>query len=167
MRITLEYSTVGRALRREECRRGIQFWRAVACLFLLISGTRIEGSVTSSDALHNWPQWRGPLANGMAPYANPPIQWSEKKNISWKVLLPGKGHSSPIIFGDQVFVVAAVPVGEAQKPVYDTAEGTHDSVPVTHRHQFTISALNRESGNVRWKNVLREEFPHEGGHETG
>src|SRR3954453_18240063 len=127
----------------------------------------MEGSAASWDALRYWPQWRGPLANGVAPYANPPIEWSEKKNISWKVLLPGKGHSSPIIFGDQVFLVAAVPVGEAQKPVYDTAEGTHDSVPVTHRHQFTILALSRESGNVLWKNVLREEFPHEGGHETG
>ena len=120
-----------------------------------------------ADALHNWPQWRGPLANGVAPHANPPIEWSEKKNVRWKVPIPGKSHSTPIIFGDRIFVISAVPVGESQKPVYDNAPGTHDNVGVTQRHQFIVLALSRKSGEVLWKKVLREEFPHEGGHETG
>jgi len=64
-------------------------------------------------------------------------------------------------------VLAAVPVGEAQKPVYDDAPGVHDSVPVTHRHQFVVFAINRQDGSLSWKKVLREEWPHEGGHETG
>jgi len=135
----------------------------LACLLAFSSAA----SVSTPEALRNWPQWRGPLANGVAPHANPPIEWSEKKNIRWKVFLPGKSHSTPIIFGERVFLIAAVPVGEAQKPVYDNAPGTHDNLPVTHRHQFTLFALSRQSGNVLWKKVLREEFPHEGGHETG
>ena len=64
-------------------------------------------------------------------------------------------------------VTAAVPVGEAQKPVYDSAPGVHDSVPVTHRHQFVALAVSRRDGSVSWKKVLREEWPHEGGHVTG
>jgi outer membrane protein assembly factor BamB len=121
----------------------------------------------STAPLDSWPQWRGPLASGVAPRANPPIHWSETNNIRWKIALPGKAHSSPIVFGDSVYLVAALPVGEAQKPVYDDAPGVHDSVPVTHRHQFLALALSRRDGKILWTKVLREEWPHEGGHETG
>ena len=92
--------------------------------------------------------------------------WSETNNVLWKIPLPGKGHSTPIVYGDFVFVTAASAVGDAQKPVYDKAPGTHDNVPVTHRHQFLVAALSRRDGKLVWKKVVREEFPHEGGHET-
>jgi outer membrane protein assembly factor BamB len=117
--------------------------------------------------LHNWPQWRGPLANGVAPYARPPVHWSETNNVRWKLALAGKSHSSPIVFGDSIFLMGAVPVGDAQKPVYDSAPGTHDSVAVTHRHQYLVMAVSREKGKVLWKKILREEMPNEGGHVTG
>jgi len=119
------------------------------------------------DPLHFWMQWRGPLANGVAPHADPPVEWGETKNLRWKVALPGKGHSSPIVFGDRVIVMAAAPVGEPQVPVHDAAPGVHDSVPVTHRHQYAVFALARRDGRVLWKSVVREEWPHEGGHTTG
>ena len=119
------------------------------------------------DGIQFWPQWRGPLASGVAPKANPPVEWSEKKNIRWKIELPGKGHSSPIVFGDRIFLLAAAPVGDAQTPVLDSAPGVHDSLPVTHRHQYMVIAVARSDGHVLWKNVVREEWPHEGGHETG
>lgn len=114
-----------------------------------------------------WPQWRGPLANGVAPRANPPIEWSETKNLRWKVALPGKGHSSPIVFGDRVYVTAAAPVGPAQPPVHDSAPGVHDSVPVTHTNQYVVMALSRRDGRVLWTRVVRQAWPHEGGHDTG
>jgi outer membrane protein assembly factor BamB len=125
------------------------------------------GSANCAVPPDSWPQWRGPSANGVAPRANPPVHWSETNNVRWKIALPGKGHSSPIVFGDSVYVLSAVPIGDAQKPVYDDAPGVHDSVPVTHRHQFVALAINRRDGHVRWSNVLREEWPHEGGHYTG
>src|SRR2546428_4523456 len=120
----------------------------------------------TNEAIRYWPQWRGPLATGVAPLAKPPVHWSETNNIRWKLPLPGKGHSTPIVFGQLIFLMAAVPVGEAQTPVYDNAPGTHDNVPVTHRHQFVVFAISRD-GQIVWRKVLREEFPHEGGHETG
>lgn len=120
-----------------------------------------------ADLLHSWPQWRGPLANGVAPYAEPPVEWNENKNIRWKMALPGKGHSSPIVVRDRVFLMTAAPVGQAQKPVFDSAPGVHDSVPVTHRHQYIVLAVSRRDGRVLWEQVVREEWPHEGGHETG
>ena len=123
--------------------------------------------LSSTNLLRNWPQWRGPLASGVAPHANPPVHWSETNNIRWKIPLPGKGHASPVVFGDSIFLLAAVPVGAAQKPVHDDAPGVHDSVPVTHHHQFIALAINRRDGSALWKQVLREEWPHEGGHVTG
>ena len=139
----------------------------LACLLAFSALADDAGGYSSTDMLRNWPQWRGPLANGVAPHANPPVHWSEKKNVRWKLPLPGKGHSTPIVFGDRVFVTAAVPVGSAQPPVYDNAPGTHDSVPVTHSHQFVVFAIGRQHGEILWKKILREEFPHEGGHQTG
>jgi outer membrane protein assembly factor BamB len=121
----------------------------------------------TNASMDNWQQWRGPLANGVAPRANPPVRWSETNSIRWKIALPGSGHSSPIVFGDFVYVLSAMPVGEAQKPVYDDAPGVHDSVPVTHRHQFLALAIRRRDGQIMWSKTLREEWPHEGGHQTG
>lgn len=58
-----------------------------------------------------WPAWRGPLANGTSPTADPPVEWSETKNVKWKTTLPGRGTSTPVIWKDQVFILAAIPVG--------------------------------------------------------
>ncbi len=139
----------------------------LGCLLVLLATSRALSAAVDTNALRYWPQWRGPLANGVSPQANPPVEWSERKNVRWKVELPGKGHSSPIVFGDRVYVMAAAPFGDAQKPVHDSAPGVHDSVPVTHRHQYMVLALSRADGRVLWKKVVREEWPHEGGHTTG
>src|SRR5262249_28224282 len=115
----------------------------ILCLAWLFSWSAQSGQAEAGAgaSMDNWPQWRGPLANGVAPRANPPLRWSETNNIRWKIALPGKGHSSPIVLGESVYVLSALPVGEAQKPVYDDAPGVHDSVPVTHRHKFLALAL--------------------------
>jgi outer membrane protein assembly factor BamB len=136
-------------------------------LLLLLSALHSAFAATSADALHDWPSWRGPLANGSSPFANPPTQWSETNNVRWKTPLPGKGHSTPIVLGDKIFLTAAYPVGPAQTPVFDHAEGTHDNVPVDHRFQFAVLAISRADGKILWQKVIAEEFPHEGGHETG
>jgi hypothetical protein len=44
-----------------------------------------------------WPQWRGPYATGVSKTADPPVEWSETKNIRWKVEVPGRGSSSPVV----------------------------------------------------------------------
>ena len=63
-----------------------------------------------------WPQWRGPLASGVAPQARPPVEWSETKNVRWKVEVPGRGSSSPIVWGDLVIVTTAVPIDKPLQP---------------------------------------------------
>jgi hypothetical protein len=88
---------------------------------------------SESDAQHSWPQWRGPLGTGVAPNAKPPIEWSETKNIRWKVALPGKGHSTPIVWGDSIFLTTAIPFGDPVKPRF-TRPGAHDNLALTHNH---------------------------------
>ncbi len=62
----------------------------------------------SADVKNSWPQWRGPLATGVAPDADPPTEWSEAKNVKWKVKIPGEGSSTPIVWGDKVFILSAL-----------------------------------------------------------
>ncbi|MFH1945079.1 MAG: hypothetical protein ABIK95_05570, partial [Acidobacteriota bacterium] len=63
----------------------------------------------TADYDKNWPEWRGPLASGVAPNSDPAVEWSETKNVKWKIDIPGKGHSTPIIWGDMMFLLTAVP----------------------------------------------------------
>ena len=67
-------------------------------------------AVAAPAAEINWPQFRGPAASGVGA-GSPPSEWNGEsgKNILWKTLIPGLGHSSPIIWGDRMFVTSAVP----------------------------------------------------------
>jgi len=126
----------------------------------------LDVSCAGADAELYWPQWRGPLGNGVAPHADPPLEWSESQSISWKVTLPGKGHSTPVVWGDRVFVTTAVAAGEAVEPGYSGAVNAHDEDPVTQRHRFVVMALSRSDGKVLWERTVREQLPHAGGHYT-
>src|SRR5512138_1776273 len=66
-------------------------------------------AATDTTAEQYWPQWRGPYATGVSKTADPPVEWSETKNVRWKVELPGRGSGTPVIWGDRVFVLSAVP----------------------------------------------------------
>ena len=154
------------------------------------------GQVAAASAEQNWPQWRGPLQNGTAPQGDPPLEWSEAKNVKWKVSIPGEGAATPIIWDRLVFVQTAVPTGKKMEPktpdAGDTAPNSAAANPPpggpagpggppgrggpggggrgrmgggpkpTEYYQFTILCLDRQSGNVLWKQVAREEVPHEG-----
>ncbi len=123
-------------------------------------------AATASASLDQWPQWRGPLFNGVAPHADPPVEWSETKNVRWKTAIPGKGHSTPVVWGNFVFVTTAIPFGEAMPPKLSDAPGGHDEEPITHRQKFTLLALDRRTGKILWNRALREDIPHQGGHFT-
>src|SRR6478672_3914980 len=75
----------------------------------------------STETLRNWPQWRGPLGTGVAPDADPPLTWNETKNVKWKVTIPGAGSSTPVVWGDRVFVLTALPVPRSPEGKGDLA----------------------------------------------
>jgi outer membrane protein assembly factor BamB len=128
----------------------------------------VEGPATDQSP-ENWPAWRGPLATGVAPAGDPPLTWDEADgtNIRWKTPIPGRGHSTPIVWGDRIFLTTAIPIGPALPPKPSVAPGNHDNLPVTHRQQFVALAIDRAGGKIVWQKVLREALPHEQGHQTG
>jgi outer membrane protein assembly factor BamB len=117
-----------------------------------------------AEAQDYWPQWRGPLGTGVAPHAHPPVTWSDTKHIRWKTELPGKGHSTPIVWGDRLFLTTAIPYGEAVRPRYPPRPGTHDNLPLTHHHEFVVLAVNRRDGKILWRRTVHQGLPHEAGH---
>ena len=63
----------------------------------------------------DWPYWRGPAADGMA-VGDAPLHWSDTQNVRWKTDIPGRGSSSPVIWGDRIFVTTAVKTGPSTGP---------------------------------------------------
>jgi len=78
----------------------------IIVLVCLCTGVMAEG---------NWPTWRGPGLKGMAEDGNPPITFSESKNIKWKLDFPGEGSSTPIVWGKKLIFLTAVPGDDAEK----------------------------------------------------
>ncbi len=77
-------------------------------MFVSAAAAWLAGGLVQS-AEQDWPQWRGPQGTGVAPAANPPLEWSDQKNIQWKVAIAGSGTSTPIIWQDQIFIQTAIP----------------------------------------------------------
>jgi outer membrane protein assembly factor BamB len=116
-----------------------------------------------------WAQWRGPVANGVAPLANPPLQWSEEKNIRWKIEIPGKGSSSPIVWGDRIYLTTAIATDKAVAPAAPEAGGDsrRRGIAPTSVQKFVLLALSRRDGKVIWQQTAIEALPHEGTHPDG
>ncbi|MEQ1897378.1 MAG: PQQ-binding-like beta-propeller repeat protein [Vicinamibacterales bacterium] len=127
---------------------------------LAMMTTMVTLPAQSPEAERFWPQWRGPSANGMSRTANPPTEWSEAKNIRWKVEIPGRGHSTPVIWGDHLFLTTAIPMG-IDGDAQHAPRGTLASRGV---HRFVVMAINRKTGKTAWQQVANEVEPHEAAH---
>ena len=134
---------------------------------ILLGSILVTKSTLKADS--NWPSWRGVTGNGVAPdSSNPPKEWSEEKNIFWKIKLPGLGHSTPVIWEDKIFLTSAIPFGDVtEPPIYDNAPGSHDNSPVAQMHKFVVLCIDKKTGETIWSTKCNELFPHEGGHKSG
>ncbi|MFN0123443.1 MAG: PQQ-binding-like beta-propeller repeat protein [Blastocatellia bacterium] len=90
----------------------------MVCFLLLIfifpRGDAARTAAPPADPAH-WPQWRGPANNGVA-RTGAPVEFSDAKNVKWKMAIPGRGFSTPIIWGDKIFLTTAVPTGKTAAP---------------------------------------------------
>lgn len=131
------------------------------------SGFLNSGSLqAASPESQNWPHWRGPTADGRADAsAHPPTHWDTNTNVRWVAELPGEGSSTPIVWGDQVFVLSAEATDrKSEKPV--VADGADKTVPPDVYYRFIVTSIDCNSGKVRWQKVATEQVPHEGRHQT-
>lgn len=133
------------------------------CRFIFLA---LVASAGTAEAADHWPAWRGPLGTGVSPEGEPPVEWSETKNLRWKVELPGRGHSTPIVWGNRVFLMAAIPFGPKLPPRKSGRPGAHDNLAVSQRHRFIAMAIDRANGETLWEKALHEALPKEGAHYT-
>jgi outer membrane protein assembly factor BamB len=111
-------------------------------LFLLLA---LGLSAMAAD----WPRFRGPTGDGIAPAdANPPLKWSEKENLVWRTKLPGPGSSSPIVTDDRVFLTSYSGYGVDAKAPGDLAKLTRHAI-----------CLNRRDGKVLWQQEVKTDLP--------
>ncbi len=130
--------------------------------------------VSALHADNDWPRWRGPRDNGIAPDSNPPVTWSETANIKWKTAIPGFGLSTPIITNGKVFLLTSVPM---KKDVdLSDLEAKKSQLPDWRRprsrmtksvHTFRVLCIDQKSGKILWDKTMREEVPNEPIHRDG
>ncbi|HEX2455065.1 MAG TPA: PQQ-binding-like beta-propeller repeat protein [Vicinamibacterales bacterium] len=107
----------------------------------------------------NWPQWRGPGGLGISESADYPDEWSAEKNVAWKTAIPGRGHSSPVIWGDRIFLTTSiegeqVPGRKAPDHLgFDLKPGyLHpDSVGVDYKNALKVLAYDTKTGKQVWE----------------
>jgi outer membrane protein assembly factor BamB len=112
------------------------------CALLLIPSAALCGEA-------DWPRWRGPSDTGMA-RGDAPLKWSDTEHIAWKAAIPGRGFSSPVAWGNQIFLTTAVPVGGSGGLV---------------EHQFKVMSLDRKTGKLVWEKTPRVATPHQTHHQ--
>ncbi len=141
--------------------------------FLLIfTALHLASGLSASAVADNWPHWRGIGGNGVASNASPPTQWSDTKNVKWKVRIPGRGSGSPVIWEDRVFVTTAVPAAGDQPEVSAAANSGQGrnrggrGGSQLQNLQFKVMCFNREDGKLLWEEVATEALPHQETHST-
>ncbi|MGE3511523.1 MAG: PQQ-binding-like beta-propeller repeat protein, partial [Vicinamibacterales bacterium] len=128
-------------------------WRVLRPTFslLVIAGLVHTGRLGAADG--DWTYWRGPDATGVA-HGDAPLRWNETEGIRWRATVPGRGYSSPIVWGDRVFLTTAIPAD---------AEAARRSLV---EHQFVLLCYNRTTGDLLWQRAATTATPHEPHHPT-
>jgi outer membrane protein assembly factor BamB len=143
-----------------------QTFCSAAAVLLFVSTLSAQQGRAPADS---WGHWRGPSQTGVAA-GSAPVRWSDTSNVVWKVEIPGRGHSSPVVWGDRVFVTTAVPTGRKAEPSGaaagrggrrgDGGAGAHEE------HRFEVLAIDRATGKIVWRQTAATAVPHEGYHAT-
>lgn len=135
-------------------RRAVVFFALAAMISLSTAPAAPKGS--------NWAGWRGPEGRGVSDEKNLPTEWSESKNVRWKTPIPGRGFSSPIIWGNRVFLTTAIEgdVIPGQKAVVHNIGGQEfkhpDWVSSDRSHTFKVLCLDSETGKLLWEKTAYE-----------
>ena len=121
----------------------------------------------------DWSRYRGPNNNGMA-RGDAPLEWSMTKNVAWKLPIPGLGHSSPVLWGNKLFVTTAVPIKAVAADAAQSSgnggggggRGGPRSAGMGHEYSFRLLCIDRTSGKILWERETTKAVPHEGYHST-
>ncbi len=111
-----------------------------------------------ATAQDRWPQFRGAQSMGVAEDANLPDKWSATENVAWKTDIPGIGWSSPIIWGNQVFLTSVINSGDTEPPKKGLYFGGERPVPPA-EHRWMVYAVDFRTGKVMWEREVFKGIP--------
>jgi outer membrane protein assembly factor BamB len=108
----------------------------------------------------NWPSFRGQNSSGVSDAGGPPVTWDVEKstNILWQTPIPGVGHSSPIVWGDRIFVTTSVSSAANSQFVHGPTQ-TPASADDTSKHSWRLYCLNKNTGRIIWEKLVYEGAP--------
>lgn len=121
-----------------------------ACVVLGLLLILFASPLAQTSTVASWPHWRGPRHDGVAT-ATVPLTWSDTQNVRWRLPIPGRGFSTPVIWDDKLFLTTAVPTGRGG----DAGE-----------HRLEVVAVSRSTGKILWQRTAATVTPHEGYHRT-
>ena len=124
---------------------------------LLVLGSFFGAGVFAGD--DHWPQFRGPGARGIAEGNKQPDRWSPTENVAWKTDLPGRGWSSPIVWGDKIFLTATVNLGVTEPAKKGLYFGGERKDPPKTEHQWKVFCLDLKSGKIVWEKTVKKGPP--------
>ena len=117
-------------------------------------------ALAQTDYMKQWPQFRGPFASGIVESDRIPDQWDVNtgENILWKKKIPGLGHSSPVIWGDKLFVSTSIS-GSGSDSLKVGLYGDIDEVGDRSEHEFRVYCLDKRSGELLWERLAHKGVP--------
>ncbi len=132
----------------------------VARSIVRTAGARAPARPRPNTQDGSWPSFRGPQASGVAERQNLPDEWNTKtgKNILWRTPIPGLAHSSPIVWGNRIFVTSASstdPNATFRPGLYGDGDASKDRS----RHRWIIYALDKRTGKILWERIAHEGIP--------
>jgi outer membrane protein assembly factor BamB len=114
----------------------------------------------TSNAGDHWPQFRGPDATGVVPTAsNLPNKWSAEDNVAWKLDIPGRGWSSPVVWDNQIFLTTVVNSGETEAAKKGLYFGGNRPKPPESDHEWQILCINLDDGKTAWQKTVHRGKP--------
>jgi outer membrane protein assembly factor BamB len=132
-------------------------------LVICLLATLAVYSITASAAGSNWAQWRGPESQGISQEKNLPTEWDATKNVQWKTPLAGRGHSSPIVWENRIFLTTAVEGGpapadhKAYKHMLGDKEFKHPDWAGSDKiHTMKVVSFDAQSGKLLWEKTAYE-----------
>jgi outer membrane protein assembly factor BamB len=123
----------------------------------------LASTASTAFAADNWPQFRGPGSLGVDEDAKLPDKWSSTENVVWKVEIPGRGWSSPVVWGDRVFVTSVVSAKEQEKARKGLYFGGERGAP-TDEHRWMVYAVDFKTGKIAWEKEANRGVPQQSRH---
>ncbi len=106
----------------------------------------------------NWPQFRGPSA-GVAEDSVLPSTWSTTKNVAWTADIPGRGWSSPVVWGNRVFVTSAIGASDTETPKKGLYFGGNRDKPSDKTHLWMVYCIDFNNGKILWERLAHQAVP--------